>query len=109
MTARIIPNLDRLIYRRLRKIIAKTPGEYLTVYATLALNHTFALCDKRENMFPCVRTPFESITIPLAKNCRDALMRLYGDYNVEPPEEERYNHPPLELDFGDGQGNVITQ
>ena len=105
--ARIVP-LDRWIYRYFRRVVAKTPGEYLTVYATLVLNTSIVSCEKRENMFPCERVPCETFTIPLAKNCRDSLARIYGDYNVEPPEEERYNHPPTELDFGDGQGNVVA-
>lgn len=79
--ARFIP-LDLWIYRYFRRVVDKTPGDFTTLYATHGLNHTFALCDKCENMFPCKRVPVDSFTIPLAKNYHYSLTRLCGNYSV---------------------------
>ena len=106
--AHLVPRPELWAYRKFRREIAKHSGEMLTVYATIVPEETIALCDSPEKMFPCVRVPFEDGTIPLQKNYDEALRRLYGDYMQLPPEEKRFNHPPLELDLGDGNGYVVS-
>ena len=57
---------------------------------------------------------FEVVDIPYAgtevrgPNDPDVLLKsIYGDYMQLPPENQRINHRPLHLDFGDGKGDVL--
>lgn len=52
--------------------------------------------------------PFAGTTIRGPKD-PDGLLRLvYGDYMQLPPEDERVNHCPAHLDFGDGLGDILS-
>lgn len=53
-------------------------------------------------IFPTQDIRFEDLTLR-APHDPDAFLKTeYGDYMQLPPEEERYTHAPLILDFGDG-------
>jgi len=54
------------------------------------------------DLFPTVTAPFESRMIPIPHDADAFLSELYGDYMHLPPESERYENPPIILDFGDG-------
>jgi len=41
--------------------------------------------------------------IPIPHDADAFLSELYGDYMHLPPESERYENPPIILDFGDGE------
>lgn len=57
-------------------------------------------------LFPTKDITFDGLTLRAPHN-PDAFLRTeYGDYMQLPPEEERYTHAPLILDFGDGV-NVV--
>lgn len=59
-----------------------------------------------ETLFPTKDIQFEGLTLR-APHDSDAMLKTdYGDYLQLPPEDERYTHAPLILDFGDGL-NVI--
>ena len=61
------------------------------------------LCSRIEDLLPLQEVPFADTTVYLPKNNHESLTRIYGDYMQIPPEEKRYNHPPVVLDFGDGE------
>lgn len=46
------------------------------------------------------KVKFEDIYVNVPKNYDKILTELYGDYMQLPPEEERYNHPIVYIDFG---------
>ena len=55
----------------------------------------------KEDMFPIEYVDFENAKIPVAHNRDGILTKYYGDYMQLPPEEDRVNHAPLIIDFGD--------
>lgn len=55
----------------------------------------------KEEMYPLIRVPFESIEVYMPKEYDVYLRRLFGDYMQIPPVEKRVNHSPYLLDFGD--------
>lgn len=64
----------------------------------------YSLCGQfdEEIMFPPVKVPFGDMQLPVPHDCHAYLTIKYGDYMQLPPEEERYSHAPVVLDFGDG-------
>ena len=57
---------------------------------------------KKEDIFPAREVPFEDTTVLIMNNYDKALTQLYGTYMELPPEDQRHNHPPKYVDFGDG-------
>ena len=51
-------------------------------------------------MFPLKEIPFENITIKVMNNNDEHLRRTYGDYMTLPPVEQRVNHAPYIIEFG---------
>ena len=47
------------------------------------------------------KAKFEDIYVNVPKNYDEILTELYGDYNLLPPEDERYNHQTVIIDFGE--------
>ena len=60
-------------------------------------------------MFPTQDIAFDGLTLRAPAKPDEMLRIYYGDYTQLPPEEDRYTHLPLQLDFGDGAGNVMEQ
>lgn len=56
---------------------------------------------REDEIFPTVRVPFEDIQVELPRSYDTILTRGYGDYMSLPPEEERVNHAPVRIDFGE--------
>ncbi len=54
----------------------------------------------RDELFPLVEMPFDTITLNLPHAYDTLLTRGYGDYMALPPESDRKNHYPSKLDFG---------
>jgi lipopolysaccharide cholinephosphotransferase len=53
-------------------------------------------------LFPTKDIAFDGLTLRAPHDCDTYLETEYGDYMQLPPEEDRYTHAPLILDFGDG-------
>lgn len=73
-----------------------------------ALLTDFSYADPRKVMIRMEETniielPFEDTTIKTIRGIRRYLTAQYGDYMALPPEDERYNHPPKYVDFGNGE------
>lgn len=56
---------------------------------------------KLNQIFPCVRVPFENIMVNIPKDYEEYLTKIYGDYMKLPPVEDRKNHYPYILKFGE--------
>lgn len=54
----------------------------------------------RNALFPTAEKPFGDSVVRVPHDNDTVLRILYGDYMVMPPEDERINHCPIELDFG---------
>ena len=52
-------------------------------------------------MFPLKETEFENMKIKMMNNDDEHLKRTYGDYMQLPPVEQRINHAPYIIEFGD--------
>lgn len=57
----------------------------------------------RAELFPPRYLKFEGIMLPFPRELEKLLSRTYGDYMQLPPVEQRRNHFPDLLDFGDGE------
>lgn len=57
-------------------------------------------------LFPTSTIDFEELSFSAPHDPKAFLETMYGDYMQLPPENERFTHAPLVLDFGDGV-NVI--
>ena len=58
-------------------------------------------------LFPTQDVAFDGLTLRAPADPDTYLTTLYGDWHQLPPEQDRYTHLPIDLDFGDGQGNVM--
>ena len=102
-------NTDLRIYQRYLDVVAKGQGSLVTTFDTSVLKEILNSVCSYEEMFPTIRVPFEDIMVSIPKNYDQMLKQIYGDYMKLPPVEKRNNHPPKILDFGDGNGNVISE
>lgn len=55
---------------------------------------------KREDYIPAKKTKFEDIEVNIPNNYDKVLTNIYGDYMQLPPEGERENHIPKDLNLG---------
>ncbi|MBR3039862.1 MAG: LicD family protein [Lachnospiraceae bacterium] len=56
-----------------------------------------------ETMFPAVKHDFEGDTILIPRDADRYLSQTYGNYMELPPVEQRTNHRPVQLSFGDAK------
>lgn len=55
----------------------------------------------KDELFPIKKMEFEGIYVNMPNKYDDQLRRMYGDYMKVPPKEQRINHCPYLIDFGD--------
>lgn len=55
----------------------------------------------RDELFPALDMPFGDIVVKVPRAYDDILTRNYGNYMELPPVEQRKNHRPSQLDFGE--------
>lgn len=55
----------------------------------------------RDELFPVRMVPFEDMEIPVANKAEKLLGDLYGDFMTPPPADQRREHYPDILDFGE--------
>lgn len=98
--------LYKIFIRRVTAI-DKLGGKYVTTLTGGVRSENERLVCLGKDMFPTQRVKFEETEIPIQKNCQEMLTALYGDYMKLPPENQRVNHAPAILDFGDGRGSIL--
>ena len=54
-----------------------------------------------DRMLPIEVIPFENVTINVLNNNIEHLEKTYGDYMKMPPLNQRVNHAPYIIEFGD--------
>jgi len=55
----------------------------------------------RSDFEPATEMKFEEVEVKIPNNLDGILTQIYGNYMEMPPKEKRYNHMPINLDFGD--------
>lgn len=100
---------ELLIYKKYLSTLKKLEGsrKYLVCFESEVAQEVCASIFPAGDFFPVKRVKFEDISVSIQNNYHEALNAMYGDYMVIPPTEKQVNHPPRELDFGDGRGNIM--
>lgn len=75
--------------------------EESNLYADFSDRHPLDWSASESELYPAEKGNFESFSVMLPHMCDRLLTREYGAYMVLPPVEERKNHHPVELDFGE--------
>lgn len=78
-------------YNYLKTGMVTTFGEAISLKYRLPVN----------KMLPVKEIPFENITINVLSNNIEHLEKTYGDYMKMPPVDQRVNHAPYIIEFGD--------
>ena len=60
----------------------------------------FSCVYDREDLFPVRMVVFEDMMVPVARHA-EKLLSLYGDFMTPPPLDQRREHYPDILDFGE--------
>ena len=92
-----------------RKFIYNKTMHYLTMYNNIKTKRCAYLTDispfintiNYKDLFPTVLLDFEDIKLSFPNNMHQLMTDQYGDYITLPPMEQRKNHYPIELDFGE--------
>lgn len=86
-------------YTKAEKLMTSTKESSIIAYAfdTLPLTNVY----KIDDLYPLVKQPFGSTYIYLPKEYDKILRDYFGDYMQLPPIEDRKNHYPKILDFGE--------
>lgn len=100
-TLKILHVSPRTLYRKYLKAATSYNTEVKKEYVT-SFEYAGCLKDKIkvEEIFPLKKVKFESVEIHLPANNHEFLTNVYGDYMKLPPEDQRVNHRPLVIDFG---------
>lgn len=61
----------------------------------------FSCVYDREDLFPVRMVVFEDMMVPVARHAEKLLESLYGDFMTPPPLDQRHEHYPDILDFGE--------
>lgn len=95
------------IYRRYLRAATEYNGRSDKSRYVTSFEYTGSVKDKvkKSDLFPVKEVPFEDMMICIPKKNHEFLRKVYGDYMQLPPEEQRVNHMPLEIDFG----NVLEE
>lgn len=60
----------------------------------------------KDEVFPTKKMPFDGLDMRFPGKIEVYLKNRFGDYMTLPPEDKRHNHPPYQLDFGDGSQGI---
>lgn len=74
-------------------------GLYVNFSENAPKNELFVFSEA--DIFPLKKMAFETITVNVMNHYDKVLTDQYGDYMTLPPEEQRFNHCPEVLVFGD--------
>lgn len=61
------------------------------------------------SQFEVIDIPYLNTVVRGPKDPDAVLSHHYGNYMELPPENQRVNHCPMHLDFGDGEGDVLNR
>lgn len=93
----------RTIYEKLQREQTRYNHErcrYLCPLEVTMADHAYI---SKQEMYPLQRMVFEGLEVRMPNQYDTYLKRLFGDYMTLPPEEQRINHCPHILDFGEDE------
>lgn len=99
--AKIMHLSPRFIYRLFVKQCTKYNMIGTDVVTSFGDGSSLKYCSTVNKIFPLKKVEFENMTIDVMNNVDEHLKRTYGDYMKLPPIEQRVNHAPCVIDFGD--------
>ena len=91
------------LYKNCKKACLRYAGKPTRKVAFLTDTNPGANIFAEDELFPAQYLEFEGRKFPFPKENEKLLTTYYGDYMQLPPEEDRWNHFPYLLDFGDGE------
>ena len=84
------PSIDRIVNKCTSVMTSyRDKSSYLTMFDDL---HPDQWIIRRDEIEPLQDAEFEGIKIKLPNKNHEILTRMYGDYMVPPPEEQRDGH-----------------
>ncbi len=89
------------LYRRFLKAARMYEGKESIYYADLSCMDPEASIIESNDIFPLVDFPFEDGVMRMLHHYDNYLTLQFGDYMTLPPEDQRKNHYPAILDFGE--------
>ena len=99
--AKIMHFSPRFIYRLFVKQCTKYNMIDTDVVTSFGDGSSLKYRSTVRKMFPLKKVEFENMTIEVMDNVDEHLKRTYGDYMKLPPIDQRVNHAPYIIDFGD--------
>ena len=99
--AKIMHLSPRFIYRLFVKQCTKYNMIDTDVVTSFGDGSSLKYHSTVRKMFPLKKVEFENMTIEVMDNVDEHLKRTYGDYMELPPIDQRVNHAPYIIDFGD--------
>lgn len=103
----VVKDPELKIVRKIEKLCVSEPGEYITDFYADHIGHLSPT--KEKDFFPLRPVDFEDIKTWIPKNAEQLMTQRYGNFMQLPPEDQRVNHAPYHLDFGDGLGERIQK
>ena len=104
---KLIPSADKRIWKKCNK--------YFTMYENCDTNRSTLLVSEPEKwviykkeMEQLEKRQFEDIQVAVPKDYDAVLKRNYNNYMELPPQEERVNHVPVEVQFP-GEETIILK
>ena len=89
------------IYKRAKRIASAFKDQKTKRIAYMFDPSPYTSIMNIDDVEPTVFREFEGIPMRCPCNMEKYMADRYGDYMTLPPEEDRHNHPPYELDFGE--------
>lgn len=89
------------LYRLFKKNCSKYRNINTKEVTTFEDSTPFKNIIAKEDIYPLKKVMFEDILVNIPNKNHELLTRMYGDYMKLPPLEERANHYPYVLEFGE--------
>lgn len=100
---RVLHVSPRWLYRHAKRVSGCYNGQETKRANYLHDPRPFISIVEKKDIFPVQRMEFSGQEICEPADVDAYLSRRFGDYMTMPPEDKRHNHPPYELDLGDGE------
>jgi len=91
------------LYNKAKKASTRYSGAETKRVAYFFDPMPFTSIIKREHIFPTKHMEYDGLQVRFMNRTEEYLRTRYGDFMELPPPDKRHNHPPYELDFGEGE------